>query len=106
MSNYEPKEGSITLFQNDKKGNQNAPDYRGNGLFMGKKVKIAGWIKSGAKGQFISCKLEEDTYQRDIPDRQNPLNDPHPNKEEGGGYDFESDEIPFAPLKGAMIASY
>jgi len=29
MSNYEQKEGQGSLFRNDKKGNEKAPDYRG-----------------------------------------------------------------------------
>ena len=71
MSNYEPKEGSLSLFKNDKKGNHNAPDWKGNGLFMGKKVKLAGWQKQTSKGDtFFSLKIEEDTYTPQVKNEQ------------------------------------
>lgn len=31
----------------------------------------------------------------DVPDQQNHLNDPHPNKAQGGGYEDLDDDIPF-----------
>ncbi len=60
---YEQKEGSGTLFSNDKKGNDKAPDWRGDALLNGKKIKPAGWIKNGNKGDFISLKIEEDNWK-------------------------------------------
>jgi len=62
---FEHKEGSATLFVNDKKGNDKAPDWRGDGLFNGKKVKLAGWKKQGNKGGFISLTIQEDNYKKE-----------------------------------------
>lgn len=63
---YEHKEGGATLFRNDKKGNDKAPDWRGDGLLNGKKVKLAGWSKDSAKGGFISLKIEEDNFKPNV----------------------------------------
>lgn len=58
---YEKREGSGVIFKNDKKGNEKAPEYSGTALFNGKDVKVALWVKEGAKGKFFSMKIEEDT---------------------------------------------
>lgn len=53
---YEHKPGTFSLFKNDKKGNEKAPDYRGDGKdFDGNAVEVAAWLKDGAKGKFMSC---------------------------------------------------
>lgn len=96
---YEHKEGSASLFKNDKKGNQNAPDWKGDGLLNGKKVKIAAWEKSGAKGMFFSMKIEEDNYR--------PTSQPEPKKTYSQPpEDLDSGDIPFSPLKKTQIASW
>lgn len=56
---YEKREGSGVIFKNDKKGNEKAPDYSGTAFFNGKDVKVALWVKEGAKGKFFSMKIEE-----------------------------------------------
>lgn len=53
---YEQKEGQGALFPNDKKGNENAPDYKGTVLINGQLTEIAAWKKQGAKGEFLSIK--------------------------------------------------
>lgn len=55
---YEHREGSGSLFKNDKKGNDKAPDMKGDALYNGELVSIAAWRKSGAKGDFYSLKIE------------------------------------------------
>lgn len=59
MSNFELKEGFGSIFKNDKKGNDKAPDYSGNAMVHGKEVKIALWVKDGNKGKFFSVKVED-----------------------------------------------
>ena len=55
---YEPKPGQFSLFKNDKRGNEKAPDYAGDGLdLQGSRVKVAAWLKEGKGGKFMSCKL-------------------------------------------------
>lgn len=55
---WEQREGSGAMFRNDKQGNEKAPDYKGDALFEGKKVQLAGWIREGKNGKFMSIKIE------------------------------------------------
>lgn len=57
---FVPKDGSGSLFKNDKQGNENRPDWSGNAMYEGKMVKIAGWEKPNKKtGEiYISLKME------------------------------------------------
>lgn len=94
---YEQKEGGGTLFKNtQKQGSQ--PDWRGDCLINGKKMKIAAWEKQGSKGMFLSLKIQEDNYQRD--GQQNKYSDPHQGQSGGFGksspqIDEMEDQIPF-----------
>lgn len=56
---YEHKEGSGSLFKNDKKLTEKHPDYKGDGMIGGKQVWISAWIKDGAKGKFMSLSIQE-----------------------------------------------
>jgi len=47
------------LFKNDKKGNEKAPDYTGKMNVNGKEMRLAAWIREGAKGKFMSLSLSE-----------------------------------------------
>lgn len=58
MSNYDNTNSGV-LFKNDKKGNEKAPDYKGKVNHAGKDLEIAGWIREGKNGKFISIKLSE-----------------------------------------------
>lgn len=55
---YEQKDGSGALFRNDKKGNDRAPDYRGDCNVGGQIMEIAAWIKEGQKGKFMSLSFK------------------------------------------------
>lgn len=69
---YEPKPGSFSLFKNDKEGNDKRPDYRGDGLDLdGNPIKVSAWLKEGAKGKFLSCKIEA-KEERQAPAKQAP----------------------------------
>ena len=79
---WEPKEGSGSLFQNDKKGNEKAPGWRGDIMLDGTLYELAGWVKTTAKGdKFLSLsgKVKEER-QKDKP--------------QGGMEDMDSD-LPF-----------
>ena len=69
---YETKPGQGALFKNDKKGNEKAPDYRGSANINGVTFDIAGWIKKGAKGNYMSLsvkeKQERDNFKSVLPD--------------------------------------
>jgi hypothetical protein len=56
---YELKPGQGTLFRNDKDGNDKRPDYRGElCLPDGSTLKLAGWVKEGKKGKFLSLSID------------------------------------------------
>ena len=58
----EQKENSGAIFRNDKKGNEKAPDYRGNAVVNGKLMKISAWVNTPKNGgdKYLSLKFEED----------------------------------------------
>ena len=58
MSNYDNSNSGV-LFQNDKKGNEKAPDYKGKLNVNGKDYEIAGWKREGKTGTFLSLKIQE-----------------------------------------------
>jgi hypothetical protein len=53
----ETKENSGVLFEETSKKNPAAPDWTGHIVVGGAKVRVAGWVKKGAKGAFLSLKL-------------------------------------------------
>jgi len=56
---FEHRPGSFSLFKNDQKGNEKAPNYKGNGMDMdGNMVSVSAWLKEGSSGKFLSCKME------------------------------------------------
>ena len=59
---YEMKEKTFSLFANDKKGNDKAPDWKGKGLIDGKEVRIAVWQRKSASGiEYMAGSIEEPT---------------------------------------------
>lgn len=48
------------LFQNNKKGNEKAPDYKGNINFNGVEKQLSGWKKKDKNGNtFLSLSISE-----------------------------------------------
>jgi hypothetical protein len=64
MSNYQMQEGQFTLFKNNKTTN-NAPEYTGEIMVNGKKMRLAAWVKEGKSGKFFSGKMSEPLVKRD-----------------------------------------
>lgn len=57
---YEIKDNTFSLFENDKKGNDKAPDFRGKGMVDGKEVRVAVWKRKSASGiEYLSGTIEE-----------------------------------------------
>lgn len=81
------------LFKNDKQGNENWPDYRGNINVDGKEFWLDAWIKESQKDgkKFMSLSVKPKLAR----DRGAPptggRNDPRPAKEADGF----NDKIPF-----------
>ena len=68
---YEMKEKTFSLFENDKKGNDKAPDYRGKGLIDGKEVRIAVWKRKSASGiEYLSGSIEEPQQPAEQPAKE------------------------------------
>jgi len=60
MSDYQQKDGTGALFQNDRKGNEKAPSMKGDITIGGIKYKLAAWTKETKAGaKFFSLKAEE-----------------------------------------------
>lgn len=76
MAKFEHRNGSGTLFPNDYKEASNHPDYKGElKTPEGKVYEVAGWVKQGQKGDFISLNIQEPYVKKDngndIPDNNN-----------------------------------
>jgi hypothetical protein len=54
---FELKDGQGTLFRNDKEDNAARPDYRGEANIDGTLYRIAGWIKEGKNGKWLSLSI-------------------------------------------------
>ena len=62
MSNYD-NTNKGALFTNDQKGNEKAPNYKGKLNVNGKEYEIAGWVRQGKSGSFLSLTISE-PYQK------------------------------------------
>jgi len=91
---FELREGSFALFENDKRGNDKAPDMKGNGLLNGKEHEIAAWRKQGSKGEFLSILVKLKTERPSAPSSQVPRAAINPNPPR-----------PSAPLKPTASAA-
>lgn len=59
MSEFINKAGLGTLFPNSYKNGEHHPDYKGSlTLNTGEVVKFAAWSKEGAKGPYLSLKID------------------------------------------------
>ena len=50
---------SGVLFREKEKKSEKAPDYRGKLNVAGHDYELAGWIKEGKNGKFLSLKVQE-----------------------------------------------
>lgn len=70
-----------TLFENDKAGNPNRPDYTGKININGTEYRLSAWWRDGKTGKFLSLSVSE----------SKPKADPEPAQE----IPQVADEIPF-----------
>lgn len=98
---YEHKEGSGALFRNNKEGNANRPDLRGDAMINGVLVEISAWGKvrdNGEKWLSLSIKPKVARKPEQPPQRQQPergkvlTRQPQP---QGSGFDDMNSDIPF-----------
>lgn len=90
---YEIKENTFSLFENDKKGNDKAPDYKGKGKVSGVEVKIAVWKRTSQSGiEYLSGVVEETTAENSFGNPATVFTGSTPKEESKGAVD---DTIPF-----------
>ena len=58
MSDYVPNDGDLSLFENDKEGNENRPDLTGYAWINGEKMRVSVWEKNSGKLRY-SGRIEE-----------------------------------------------
>ena len=68
---YEMKEGSGSLFKNDRKEKDTHPDYAGSIMINGKEHWLSGWIKEGKKGKFFSLSIGKPKEQSNFTPKGN-----------------------------------
>ena len=56
---YDNTNSGVFFRERDKQGNEKRPDYTGKLNVEGKEYRLAGWIRQGAKGDFLSLKVSE-----------------------------------------------
>ena len=79
------KDNTFSLFENDKKGNDKAPDWRGKALIGGKEMRIAVWKRKSASGvEYLSGSIEEPFKPATEPAKEEPI------------AEAVSDDIPFS----------
>ena len=89
---YEHRDGSFSLFPNDKGDNDKRPDWRGEGKDLaGNPIEIAAWTRSSSKGDFLSCSFKIKTAK---PDEPKQIKTPESDKK-AGGFDQMDDDVPF-----------
>ena len=79
------KDNTGVLFKNDKKLNDNHPDYKGSITVDGIEYWISSWIKQGKNGKFMGLAVtpKEDQGAKPAP------------KSSGSGFDDMNDDVPF-----------
>ena len=66
---YELKEGNGAIFKQSNKPSENSPEYRGTIMINGDVYELAGWVKQGNTGAFLSlrAKLKEGEKPKPTP---------------------------------------
>lgn len=64
---YDNTNSGVLFRERDKQGNEARPDYTGKLDVGGHEYRLAGWIKSGQNGDFLSLKLTEPRTQGGSP---------------------------------------
>ena len=93
MGNFEHKENRGSLFRNNKKENENQPDYRGDALINGKQVWLSAWLNEGKNGKYFSISFQDkdDTHKEGM----NQVKDALKSEAPAGNFDSFDNDIPF-----------
>lgn len=84
------RDNSGVLFKNDRKTQDNHPDYNGSALIDGVDYWMSAWLKDGQKGKFMSFAFKpKDDQARQPAPRQAPARRPARRDQD------DMDDIPF-----------
>lgn len=73
------KDGQGTLFKNAKDGVETRPDYRGEVCIDGTTYQLAGWLKEGKNGKWMSLSAKVKEEREALRERvTNPVDDDIP----------------------------
>jgi len=87
MSEEKKYSNSGILFTNEKKEKDSQPDRKGSANIDGVDYWIAGWIKTGNKGKFLTLSFD----RKDEKTESKPVQ----NKQDRSSFDDMEDDIPF-----------
>lgn len=82
------KDNTGVLFKNDKKLNDNHPDYKGSITVDGTEYWISSWIKNGKNGKFMGLAVTPKEQQAQQAKKPAPSTS-------GSGFDDMDSDVPF-----------
>ncbi len=83
------------LFKNDRKESDNHPDYKGSAQVDGVDYWLSAWVKTGAKGKFMSLSLKPKDAPKNPPAREPVKQSRDQQRAKQAGFDSYEDEQPF-----------
>lgn len=83
---FVPKEGSGSLFKNNRKTSETHPDYTGTIMTNGKEHWLSAWVKEGKNGKFFSVSIGKEKL---------PLGFKEAGADELPKQSFPDDDVPF-----------
>lgn len=94
MSDYDNSMRGV-LFKNDRKENNKHPDYKGQCEIDGEEYWLSAWIKTGAKGKFMSLSFTAKEQPKNPPPREPVKQTREQQRAKNAGLDSYEDEPPF-----------
>lgn len=70
----ERKDGTGALFINDRRTNNNAPEYKGSIMINGVEYWLSAWLKQGQKGKYLSLAAQPKEQRDTVRIPKPPLN--------------------------------